>query len=113
VGHPSLRTLEATNRFADRVHRAMSPGVDRSARRVDYFVSRTTLRASEYGASVRPLLAELGFSEEDAARAGGLTVLRCTVGDPHLAARRGRVDFIQGFARTLGETLAAQLREGA
>nr|WP_228531095.1 MULTISPECIES: pyridoxal-dependent decarboxylase [Myxococcaceae] len=109
LAHPQLRTLEDVNAFTARVHGALSAGGGRSARRLDFFVTRTTLRAEEYGGAVEPLLLELGFGARDFERAGGLAVLRCTIMDPFLAQRRGRVDFIQAFAQTLSATLHAQL----
>ena len=110
VSHPSLHTLEEVNAFTERVHRALSAGGGRSARRQDFFVTRTTLRAAEYGGAVDGLLAELGFDAQDYARAGGLGVLRCTIMDPFLAQRRGKVDFLQAFGRTLAATFKQQLR---
>ncbi|HET9452264.1 MAG TPA: pyridoxal-dependent decarboxylase [Aggregicoccus sp.] len=109
LGHPRLETLEQTNAFVARVHQAMSSGEGRSARRIDYFVTQTLLRAGEYGRAALPLVESLGFTQEDYQRAGGLRVIRCTVMDPFLAQRRGRVDFIEGFARTLGEVMHAVL----
>ena len=109
VGHPALRTLEGTNDFAARVYRAMSVGEDRPARQLDYFVTKTVLRASEYGHAADPVVEALGFTHEDYLRAGGLGVIRCTVMDPFLATRTGRTDFIAGFARTLRAVLEAEL----
>ncbi len=42
-------------------------------------------------------------------RAGGVSVIRCTVMDPFLVARRGRVDYIEGFARNLRDVLEGVL----
>jgi glutamate/tyrosine decarboxylase-like PLP-dependent enzyme len=109
VSHPSLTSLEEVNAFATRVHQAMSNGQGRSARRLDYAVTQTLLRAGEYGQAVVPLVRELGFSAEDSRRAGGLRVIRCTAMNPLLAARRGKVDYVQGFTRTLAEVLQAAL----
>ncbi|MGI9179995.1 MAG: pyridoxal phosphate-dependent decarboxylase family protein [Longimicrobiaceae bacterium] len=109
VGHPTLRSLEATNDFASRIYAAMSVSEERSARQLDYFVTKTVLRTGEYGRSAVPLVQALGFSAEDYLRAGGVSVIRCTVMDPFLVARRGRVDFIEGFARTLRAVLEAEL----
>ncbi len=109
LGHPQLRTLEETNAFALRVHQAMSSGEGRSARRIDYFVTQTLLRSGEYGKAALPLVESLGFTHEDYVRVGGLRVIRCTVMDPFLAQRRGRVDFIEGFAQTLGEVMRTAL----
>ncbi|MBA2571640.1 MAG: decarboxylase [Gemmatimonadetes bacterium] len=109
VGHPSLRTLEDTNRFASRVYRAMSVGEDRPARQLEYFVTKTELRAGEYGHAADPVVEALGFTHDDYLRAGGVGVIRCTVMDPFLATGRGRTDFIGGFARTLRSVLEAEL----
>jgi hypothetical protein len=72
-------------------------------------VTKTVLRAGEYGRAAEPTVRALGFTPGDYARAGGVAVLRCTVMNPFLAARRGKVDFIQGFTRALGEVMAAEL----
>ncbi|HET6230855.1 MAG TPA: hypothetical protein VFE05_12350, partial [Longimicrobiaceae bacterium] len=109
VGHPSLATLEETNAFVDRIYGAMSVGDGRSARQLDYFVTKTVLRSHEYGTAADPLVEALGFTHGDYLRAGGLAVIRCTVMDPFLASARGKVDFIEGFAKTLRETFEAQL----
>jgi glutamate/tyrosine decarboxylase-like PLP-dependent enzyme len=50
IGHPDLATLEETNDFVDRIYRAMSVGETKSARQIDYFVTKTVLRSAEYGA---------------------------------------------------------------
>ncbi|HEV2130500.1 MAG TPA: pyridoxal-dependent decarboxylase [Longimicrobiaceae bacterium] len=109
VGHPSLRSLEDTNDFAGRIYAAMSVGEQRPARQLDYFVTKTVLRTGEYGRSAVPLAQALGFTAEDYLRAGGVGVIRCTVMDPFLVSRRGRVDYIEGFARNLREVLEAEL----
>jgi len=109
IGHPSLTTLEATNDFAGRVYGAMSVSEERSARQLDYFVTKTVLRAKEYGHAADPILQALGFSREDYERAGGVSVIRCTVMDPFLALRRGKMDFVGGFAKTLRGVLEAVL----
>jgi glutamate/tyrosine decarboxylase-like PLP-dependent enzyme len=112
VGHPALETLEQTNAFMDRMYRAMSVGSGgsaSSARARDFYVTKTVLRAGEYGRAAEPTVRGLGFTPGDYARAGGVAVLRCTVMNPFLAARRGKVDFIQGFTRALGEVMAAEL----
>lgn len=109
IGHPELATLEETNAFADRVYGAMSVTHGRQARQLDYFVTKTVLRTAEYGHAADPAVEALGFTHDDYVRAGGLGVIRCTVMDPFLAARRGRVDFIGGFAQTLREVLEASL----
>ncbi|HYW07479.1 MAG TPA: pyridoxal-dependent decarboxylase [Longimicrobium sp.] len=109
IGHPSLTTLEETNAFAGRVYAAMSVTGDRSARQLDYFVTKTELRSREYGHAADPILDALGFTHDDYLRAGGVGVIRCTVMDPFLAARRGKMDFIGGFAKTLRSVLEASL----
>jgi glutamate/tyrosine decarboxylase-like PLP-dependent enzyme len=109
IGHPSLTTLEETNAFAGRVYAAMSVTGERSARQLDYFVTKTELRSREYGHAADPILEALGFTHEDYLRAGGVGVIRCTVMDPFLAARRGKMDFIGGFAKTLRAVLEAAL----
>ncbi|HEX8671222.1 MAG TPA: pyridoxal-dependent decarboxylase [Longimicrobium sp.] len=109
IGHPSLTTLEATNDFAGRVYGAMSVSEERSARQLDYFVTKTVLRAREYGHAADPILQGLGFSREDYERAGGVSVIRCTVMAPFLASRRGKMDFVGGFAKTLRGVLEAVL----
>ena len=112
IGHASLETLEATNEFAARVYAAMSVGEDRAVRQLDYFVTKTVLRRGEYGRAPMPILEELGFTYEDYRRADGIGVIRCTVMHPFLAERRG-IDFIEGFARTLRETMEAELERRA
>ena len=107
IGHPSLTTLEATNDFAGRVYGAMSVSEERSARQLDYFVTKTVLRAREYGHAADPILQALGFTRDDYERAGGVSVIRCTVMDPFLASRRGKMDFVGGFAKTLRGVLEA------
>ncbi len=59
--------------------------------------------------SAAPRMQPLGFTAEDYLRAGGVSVIRCTVMDPFLVARRGRVDYLEGFARTLREVLEGAL----
>jgi glutamate/tyrosine decarboxylase-like PLP-dependent enzyme len=103
VGHPELASLEETNAFVDRVYRAMSVGDARSARMLDYFVTKTELRPGEYGDAALPTVEALGFTRDDYRRAGGVGVIRCTVMDPFLVARRGKVDYIGGFAAFLRE----------
>jgi glutamate/tyrosine decarboxylase-like PLP-dependent enzyme len=105
VGHPSLKTLEETNAFADRIYGAMSISAGRSARDLDFVVTKTVLRSHEYGRAAEPVVRALGFTHADYERAGGVAVIRCTVMDPFLAARRGRVDFVAGFAATLRRVL--------
>jgi glutamate/tyrosine decarboxylase-like PLP-dependent enzyme len=109
VGHPDLTTLEATNAFADRIYRAMSVSEAHPARALDYFVTKTVLRAAEYGRAAEPVVEALGFGYDDYVAADGVSVIRCTVMDPFLASRRGKVDFIGGFAETLRRVLRDEL----
>jgi glutamate/tyrosine decarboxylase-like PLP-dependent enzyme len=105
VGHPSLDSLEAANAFAGRIYGAMSIGGRRTARQVEYFVTKTELRRGEYGDAAVPVVESLGFTRDDYLRVGGVTVIRCTVMNPFFAARRGRMDFIGGFAAALRQVL--------
>lgn len=109
VKHPRFATLEECNDFVSRVYGAMSAGEDRSARQLEFFVTKTVLRSHEYGDAADPVVEALGFTHEDYERAGGVAVIRCTVMDPFLAARRGKVDFIAGFARTLRQVFESVL----
>jgi glutamate/tyrosine decarboxylase-like PLP-dependent enzyme len=109
VTHPSLATLEAVNAFVGRAHHAMSATAGAAARPRDYFVTKTVLRAAEYGHAADALVAQLGFTRADYERAGGLAVLRCTVMDPFLVTRPGRTDFVRGFAAALRCVLHAEL----
>lgn len=109
VGHPQLATLEATNAFADRIYRAMSVSEANPARALDYFVTKTVLRAAEYGRAAEPVVEALGFGYDQYVEADGVSVIRCTVMDPFLASRRGKVDFIGGFAETLRRVLREEL----
>ena len=109
LGHPALGTLEATNALVDRVYDAMRVRPERGAARPDYFVTKTVLRAAEYGHAADSLVEGLGFAHADYERAGGLAVIRCTIMDPFLAERRGRVDHVAGFATTLRQVLDAEL----
>lgn len=110
VGHPALETLEQTNAFVDRLYHAMSVGSGAARRKPDFYVTKTVLRSGEYGRAAEPTVKALGFTLEDYERAGGVAVLRCTVMNPFLASRRGKVDFIHGFMETLGEVMSAELR---
>jgi len=109
IGHPALDTLEATNAFVDRVYRAMSVSDDRLARQIDYFVTKTVLQSREYGDAPEEIVRGLGFSKDDYRRAGGVAVIRCTVMDPFMATQRGKVDFVEGFVRALGQVFREQL----
>jgi glutamate/tyrosine decarboxylase-like PLP-dependent enzyme len=110
VGHPSLATLEETNAFVDRIYRAMSVSDARAARTLDYFVTKTELRQPEYGDAAVPLVESLGFSRDDYLRAGAVAVIRCTVMDPYLASRRGKVDYVSGFAVALRRVFEGELQ---
>jgi hypothetical protein len=109
VKHPSFRTLEEANAFVGRVYSAMSAGDDRSARQLEFFVTKTVLRSHEYGDAADPIVEALGFTHEDYERADGVAVIRCTVMDPFLASRRGKVDFVAGFARVLRQVFESVL----
>ncbi|HET6765198.1 MAG TPA: pyridoxal-dependent decarboxylase [Longimicrobiaceae bacterium] len=113
VGHPALETLEATNAFVDRVYRSMSVSDDRLARQIDYFVTKTVLQAREYGDAPEEIVRGLGFTMADYRRAGGVAVIRCTVMDPFMATQRGKVDFVEGFVRALGQVFQEQLASRA
>jgi glutamate/tyrosine decarboxylase-like PLP-dependent enzyme len=111
IGHPQLTDLSAVNAFVDRVYGRMTASETSSGRELDYVVTKTTLRVAQYGRSALPFVEALGFTEADYERAGGLTVIRCTVMDPFLVERRGRTDFIEGFAAYLRQVLGQCLRE--
>jgi glutamate/tyrosine decarboxylase-like PLP-dependent enzyme len=112
VGHPTLDRLALVNAFVDRIYHRMTAGDAPSGRQLDYYVTKTTLRVAQYGAAALPLVASLGFTESDYVEAGGLSVIRCTVMDPFIVERRGRTDFIEGFARTLKQVLAEEMVNG-
>jgi glutamate/tyrosine decarboxylase-like PLP-dependent enzyme len=107
--HPSLGTLEVTNAFISRLHERMSATQAQPARSLDYLVTKTVLRLEEYGRAVEPLVEEMGFKAEDYLRARGVTVIRCTVMNPFFTARRGTVDFLEGFMTALGTASMAAL----
>jgi glutamate/tyrosine decarboxylase-like PLP-dependent enzyme len=107
IQHPRLHTIERHNAFIDRLHTATT----RTPNRSEYLISKTTLRAHEYGVALRPMLDTLGFSFESYQRDGGLRVARCTVMNPLFAAGRGRVDFVDGFLGYLGSLLPTLLPE--
>ena len=75
----------------------------------DYFVTKTILRAAEYGRAAHPTVEALGFTGRDYETAGGLSVIRCTVMDPFLADRRGRKDHVEGFVEALREVVVKAL----
>jgi hypothetical protein len=79
------------------IYRALSVGPD-TLERPDYYVTKTVLRAHEYGRAALPTVARLGFTPADYGRAGGVAVLRCTVMEP-----------FRGFIQTLGEVMRAEL----
>jgi hypothetical protein len=110
VSHPSLPSLEAANALVDRVYGALSIREGRPVRALDYVVTKTTLREAEYGDAPLALVERLGFTADDYRRAGGLSVVRCTVMDPFLALRRGRTDYLQDFVATLRRVLEAEVR---
>ena len=101
LGHPRLKSLEATNDFVDRIYRAMSVGLNAATSKPDYFVTRTVLRAAQYGRAALPIVERLGFEDIDYRRVGGLSVIRCTVMNPFLASGRGQVDHVADFLRAL------------
>lgn len=111
VSHPDLPTLADANRFCDRVYRAMSVADRQSSPTPDYFVTKTVLRAEEYGRSAIPVVEQLGYTESDYAGTGGVSVIRCTVMDPFVADRRGKVDHIEGFACNLEGVLRRVLAD--
>lgn len=132
IGHPELTTLDAVNAFIAGIYSRMSVMAGRSARDVDYFVTKTTLRVTEYGDAALPIVKALGFSADDYHAAGGVSVVRCTVMDPFLAPpptthsseahdresgsatgwNRGPVDHIEGFARALRVVMDEALGAG-
>lgn len=117
VAPPKAQSLEEINRFADKVYEAMSAkgggeSGSRLARDLDYFVTKTVLRAKEYGHAADPIVEGLGFEHRDYIAADGLGVIRCTVMDPFLGSRRGkRGDFIEGFAQALRRTMEQILED--
>ncbi len=107
LGHPSLETLTDNNAFVDRIYNAMSAGEGRSARQLDYFVTKTVLRTGQYGRAALPLIDELGFTESDFQESDGLSVIRCTVMDPFMD--RGRTNYIEGFAENLKRVMMEEI----
>ena len=89
----------------------MSVAAGRAAKDVGYFVTKTVLRAEEYGDAVVPLAAELGFTADEYRRAGGVAVLRSTVMNPFFAEHRGETDHLEGFVTALRAEFAAALVE--
>ncbi len=109
IGHPGLTAIEESNELVERVYRAMSIGSGRPLRALDYLVTKTTLQPREYAHSADPLVAALGHTHDDYIRAGGLSVLRCTVMDPSFASSRGNTDHVAGFVVALRRVLHAEL----
>lgn len=107
VAHPRLDSLERANEFVARCYARMSAGGGRSARELDFVVTKTVLRSAEYGRAPVPLVELLGWTEADYVRAGGVAVLRSTVMNPFLADPRGRTDYVEAFAAVLASTFAA------
>ena len=102
-------SLEAVNAFVARVYDAMSLSRETPMRRLEYLVTKTTLRAREYGRAAVPIVERVGFTATDYERAGGLSVIRCTVMNPVLFSARSKVDHVAGFVRVLREVIAASL----
>lgn len=109
LSHPSLPTLAAVNDFVERVYRSLSAGEGHPLRAIEYVVTRTTLRAGEYGDAPLGLVEALGFTADDYRHEGGVAVIRCTVMDPFLATRRGRTDYLADFVATLRRHLMTSL----
>lgn len=108
VGHPALETLEETNAFVARIHEALSVSGGLREVRPPYFVTRTTLRADEYGDAAIPVAEALGFTADDYRRVGGVAVVRSTVMDPFLAEARDP-DTIEGFVAELRRVMDGAL----
>jgi len=109
IGHPELTSVEECNELVERVYRAMSIGSGRPLRSLDYLVTKTVLQPREYGHAVDRVVKELGFTYDDYLRAGGVAVVRCTVMDPFLAARRGNTDHIAQFIATLRRVMNGEV----
>ncbi len=111
VAHRRFPSLDAANEFIAGVHRRMSVVPGRSPREVEFVVTRTVLRSSEYGEAPLPLVELLGWRRDDYLRAGGVAVLRCTVMDPFVGDPRGRTDYVEAFAAELGRVFEETLDE--
>jgi glutamate/tyrosine decarboxylase-like PLP-dependent enzyme len=109
VGHPRHESLDETNQFVDRLYMALRIDEEPGSPIPDYLVTKTILRAGEYGNAAAPLVESLGFEMADYRSAGGLSVIRCTVMDPFLVEPRGRRDHIEEFASTLLRTMSEVL----
>jgi tyrosine decarboxylase len=109
LSHPSLRTLEALNRFNEQIYLLMSPA--RPNGPPDYMLSRTRLRSPQYDGAIDPILEGLGYSPDvwKAMGTAGLVVLRATVMDPFLVAPPPAPDHILGFMTALHEAGASAL----
>lgn len=105
VAHPDTPTLEALNAWVARLHHALSAGLGRPGRGLDWFITHTVLRAREYGDAVLPLVRELGFTREDYLRAGGVAVVRCTVMNPFFSAD-GEEEQVSAFLNGLRKAMA-------
>lgn len=109
VSHPRLATLEQANDFVARVYRRLSVAPGRPPHDLEFVLTRTVLRAAEYGDAPLPLVELLGWSPEDYRRAGGVAVLRSTVMNPFVADPRGRTDYVERFAEVLAERFREEL----
>ena len=107
--HPSLRSLDALNRFNERVYTQLS--LARPEGPPEYIVTRTRLRSPMYDGTVQPLLGRLGVARDEwkAGGAPGLVVLRSTVMDPFLIAPPPAPDHLGGFVGAVGRALVAAL----
>jgi glutamate/tyrosine decarboxylase-like PLP-dependent enzyme len=99
--HPSLRSLDALNRFNERVYARMS--LARQDGAPEYIITRTRLRSPMYDGAIDATLLKLGvataeqWSQED----GGLVVLRSTVMEPWLSMPEHGPDHVAGFVAAL------------
>jgi glutamate/tyrosine decarboxylase-like PLP-dependent enzyme len=112
ISHATFSNLPEQTAFTDRVYTAMSAGEATARRPPDYFVTKTILRASEYGPAALPTVRALGFDEPEYYAAGGLSVIRCTVMDPFVADLRGRTDHVREFVKALREVMEMALTSG-
>ena len=109
--HPSLGSLEDSNRFVSRIYRALSAGEGQETAHLEFFVTKTELRAQQYGEAAIPVVESLGYGSEEYRRAGGVSVIRCTVMDPFLAGEGDQVDYLEGFGRVLRQVMEESLEE--
>jgi glutamate/tyrosine decarboxylase-like PLP-dependent enzyme len=108
--HPSQTSLEAVNRFNERIYGLMSKPSPRAA--PEYIITRTRFQSPMYDGAVDPLLAELGVAspaEWKASGAEGLVVLRSTVMDPFLLDPSPAPDHVRGFIDALRRAAEAAL----